>query len=490
MADELNENGLSLDNYATLLGNIQSAMNLIYAPDGNNINFDSETPDGQFTNILAQIGTDIRDLAQEIYNSFNPDNCTGVVQDQRYALNYITRKAGTFTIQDIDITCNKTVALQGLDSEYNNPSAAAYTVSDDGGNLWYLIDSIEIPAGTTRLPFRSQNIGLSQPTIGTINTQVTKVLGVTNVTNAVAPTSLGEAQESDGEFRIRRSRSTAIKGQNNYDIMTGQLLELEGVKDAKVFVNNTGDENVTVTGDADQGVPPYSIWVIVEGGAADDIADIIYHNSAGLPTFGYENQNVSPVIEPTEVTTITVSQQPYTVYFNRNHGVNIYIKFDLKIAEPNVSINIDNIKTDMASNITFKLNQNAETSYITEVAAQSLLKYNANIYALNVQISLGATENTTVTGTGIEAAATDVNIFKSAVNYVDGTYTFVYTNNEWQLNSAAVDLADYGIEITGTPVANDEISVVYAGNWTDFLPATSWLNKFVVAANNIAIIQV
>lgn len=490
MADELNENGLSLDNYATLLSNIQTAMNLIYAPDGNNINFDSETPDGQFTNILAQIGTDIRDLAQEIYNSFNPDNCTGVVQDERYALNFITRKAGTFTIQDIDITCNQTVALQGLDGEYNNPNAASYTVSDDGGNLWYLIDSTNIQAGTTRLPFRSQNIGLSQPTIGTINTQVTKVLGVTNVTNAVAPTSLGEAQESDAEFRIRRSRSTAIKGQNNYDIMTGQLLELEGVKDAKVFVNNTGDENITVTGDANQGVPPYSIWVIVEGGAADSIADIIYHNSAGLPTFGYENQDVSPVIEPTEVTTITASLQPYTVYFNRNHGVNIYIKFDLKIAEQNVNINLDNIKNDMAENITFGLNQNAETSYITEVAAQSLLKYNANIYALNVQISLGATENTTVSGTGIEAAATDVNIFKSAVNYVDGTYNFIYTNNEWQLNSAAVDLADYGIEITGTPAANDEISVVYAGNWTDFLPATSWLNKFVVAANNIAIIQV
>ena len=91
MADELNEKGLSLDSYNVLLSNIQNSMNEIYAFDGDLINFDSETPDGQFTNILAQIGTDARQLAIEVYNSFNPDTCQGVIQDQRYAINYINK---------------------------------------------------------------------------------------------------------------------------------------------------------------------------------------------------------------------------------------------------------------------------------------------------------------------------------------------------------------------------------------------------------------
>lgn len=414
MADELNENGLSLDSYNTLLANIQNAMNTIYAPDGDNINFGSETPDGQFTNILAQIGTDNRNLAQEVYNSFNPDNCTGIVQDWRYAINFITRKGGTYTIQNIDITCNQTVTLQGLDANYDNPDVASYTVSDDAGNLWYLIDTTTLTAGTTSLAFRSQTMGLHQPVVGTITTQVTKVLGVTNVINSTPPTTLGEAQETDAEFKARRTRSTAIKGQNNYDIMNGQLLELDNVVDAKVFVNNTNSTNTDVTGNVNNGVPPYNIWIIVEGGSNDDIANVIYHNSAGLPTFGYAEGSITY----TEVDTITVAGQTFSVKFNRVNPVPLYVRFDLKIAETGISINEDTIKNYIVDNLLFKLNQNAETSYVTEVCAQALLQFNADIYALNVEISL------------------------------DGS------------------------------------------TWTDYLPATSWMNKFVVDKANITINQV
>lgn len=416
MADILNKDGLTLSTYNELLSAIQSAMNSIYATDGDLINFESETPDGQFTNILTQIGSDARQLAIEIYNSFNPDNCSGVVQDQRYALNYITRKSGTYTIQNIDVTCNQTVELQGLDGNYDNPDVASYTVSDDAGSLWYLIDSVTLTEGTTSLPFRSQNLGLVQPTIGTIQNQVTKVLGVTSVNNSVAPTSLGENQESDEEFRIRRTRSTAIRGQNNYDAMNGQLLELAGVIDAKVFVNNTNNTNTDVTGDAGNGVPPYNIWVIVDGGASsDDIANIIYHNSSGLPTFGYENL---PTIEYVEVNTITISGQTYNVKFNRANPVPLYIKFDVKVLEDNFSLADDLVKEYIRDNLIFKLNQPAETSYVTEIASQSLLQFNADIYALDVQLSL------------------------------DGI------------------------------------------TWSDFLPSTSWMNKFVTDETKITITQI
>ena len=236
MPDEITENGLQVDSYNTLLAYIQSGLNTIYAANGNSINFGSETPDGQFTNIIAQIGTDIRELAQEVYNSFDPDKCSGVVQDSRYALNYITRNGGTFTIQNIDVTANQTVTLQGLDANYNETDATAYTVSDNAGNLWYLVDTTTLQPGTVSLPFRSKNLGLVQPTIGTITTQVTTVLGVTSVINSVAPTTLGTEQETDAQFRVRRSRSTERKGQNNIDSMLSQILDLEGVSDATTWV--------------------------------------------------------------------------------------------------------------------------------------------------------------------------------------------------------------------------------------------------------------
>lgn len=381
MADTLDSNGLTLETYNSILAFVQNSMNEIYATDGDLINFDSETPDGQFTNILAQISADARQLAAEIYNSFNPDNCQGTVQDQRYALNYITRKAGTFTIQNIDITVDRTVDLQGLDGDYNSLTATSYTVSDNAGNQWYLIDSTTLTTGTTSLPFRSQALGLVQPTIGTITNQVTKVLGVTNVINSVAPTTLGENEESDLEFRIRRNSSTAIYGQNNYDAMLGQLLQITGVTDARIFVNNTLNANTDVT-DKVGGIPSRTVWVIVEGGANDDIASTIYQNSGGLPTIGDVTIDVP-----------TTSQQIFTVNFDRVNPVPFYIQFDIKntTGTPLTDVQIDNIKTQIVNSLDFGLGSPVETSAITEAAAQALLTYGSGLFALNVEISTDGT---------------------------------------------------------------------------------------------------
>lgn len=361
--------GVQVMDYNTLLANIQNAMNTIYAQDGETLNFDSETPDGQMTNIWAQGGTDNRELALEVYNSFDPDKCSGAVQDSRFALNYITRNGGTFTIQNIDITTNKTVELNGLDGAYNDINAASYTVSDNAGNLWYLIDSVTIQAGTTSLPFRSQNYGLYQPEIGTIVNQVTKVLGVTSVNNSIAPTTLGQNQETDLEFKIRRNRSTAIKGQNNYDAMLAQLLELEGVSDADIHINNTSVTDST-------GTEPYTVWVIVEGGANTDIADVIYQNSSGLPTRGDISIDVP-----------AISGQVFPVKFDRANPVPLYIRFDFRLTVELSAVDLDGIKNDMVENLVYELNESAETSRITEIAAQAIISNGGGGYALNVEIS-------------------------------------------------------------------------------------------------------
>lgn len=374
VTEGVTSNGLEVQSYDDILTNIQDGMNSIYAEDGETINFGSETPDGQVTNILAQLGTDVRELAQGVYNSFDPDKCSGSVQDSRYALNYLFRKGGTFTIQNIDVTVNKTVTLQGLDGSYNDINAASYTVSDNAGSLWYLIDTSTITAGTTSLPFRSQNYGSYQPAIGTITNQVTKVLGVTGVTNSVAATTLGAAQESDLQFRVRRNRSTAVKGQNNIDALLGQILDLDGVTDATTFVN------IPTADDYDSNIPDYAVWTIVEGGANSDIAMAIYQNSTGFPTYGTVSVNVP-----------AVSGQVFEVNFDRANPVALYIQFDLKVVNDTGVQNIDGIKSFIVENLTYGLNESAETSKITSVASEAIVANGGGAYALNVQISLDGT---------------------------------------------------------------------------------------------------
>ena len=207
------------------------------------------------------------------------------------------------------------------------------------------------------------------PVLNTITNQVTKVLGVVSVTNAVAPTSYGQEQETDGQFRVRRNRSTAIRGQNNYDAMNAQLLELNDVTDALVHVNNTGSEDDTETA-------AYTIWAIVEGGANDDIATVIYQNGCGLNTRG-----------AVPVTTRNVAGQVITVNFDRANPVRLYISCDLKVMQVGANINTTNLAELIANNLSFNLSAPAETSYITEVAANQLLSITTGAYILNVQVS-------------------------------------------------------------------------------------------------------
>ena len=351
MTEGISAQGLTLYDYNQTLDSIQGGMNEIYAQDGELINFDSSSPDGQFTNILAQLISDNKELTREVYNSFNPDNCSGTVQDSRYALNYITRNGGTFTIQNIDITVNKTVTLEGLDGRYNDINAASYTVSDDAGNLWYLIDTTSLTAGsTTSLPFRSRLTGAYNPLINTITTQV------------------------DEQFRIRRNRSTTTHGQNNYDAMNAQLLELDGVTDAIVHVNNTS------TDPDGTGTAAYTVWAIVEGGSQNDIATVIYQNGCGLNTRG-----------AVPVSMRNVAGQVITINFDRDNPVRLYLKFDVKITDPNFILNTSNFAELVAEDLSFNLNAPAETSYITEVAANRLLSFGTGAYVLNVQVS---TDNT------------------------------------------------------------------------------------------------
>lgn len=367
--DELNANGLQTKDNLTLVNDLVTNIQNIYSQNGEILNLDSNTPDGQLIQIIAELGTVVRELITEVYNSCDPDKCVGSIQDNRYQINYLTRKTGAYTLQNIAITANKTLTLQGLDAMYNEPEAAAYAVSDDNGNIWYLIDTTTIEAGTTVLEFRAKEQGEIIPVVGTITNQVTIVEGITNVINNVGVTSIGYEEESDSDFRIRRSLSTTTKSENNADAIQSNLLNLDGVIFAYVHQNN---DNIT----DDTGTPPHNIWVIVEGGANKEIAEIIYANMGGSGTRG----SIS-------IPVISSSLQTININFDRATIVPLYIKFDLQTNDI-TEINQEYIKEYIASNLTYNIGENGETSKVGEICANAMLSDGGNGYALNPKISL------------------------------------------------------------------------------------------------------
>lgn len=372
--------GLVLKDYNELLSDFQTAMNEIYAQDGNTINFDSSTPDGQLTNIVAQMGSDIRDFTTSVYNSFNPDNCQGAVQDSRYAINYLNRKAGSFTIQNINVTVDRTVTLSGLDGEGSNPQAVGGFVVSDGSSdgVWYLIDSTTITAGTHSLAFRSKNYGVYSPAIGTITTMVTIVPGVVSVNNVNPPVSIGQDEETDMEFKIRRSRSTVRPAQNNIDALYSEIMNMDTVTDCITWVNNKSTTDAT-------GTPPYTVWVIVEGGSNSDIGEAIYTHSCGLNTRKVDNdQNVT-------VNVYSLAEQQFETNFSRVLETPLYIRFDYEGGSNVDSTFLNALAEKIAENLTYRLNETAETSKVTTVCAECISAMYGEGYALNVEISTDGT---------------------------------------------------------------------------------------------------
>lgn len=81
------------------------------------------------------------------------------------------------------------------------------------------------------------------------------------------------------------------------------------------------------------------------------------------------------------------------------------------------------------------------------------------VYAVPETAFVPATFDIT-TVAGIESASVDVNTWESQASET-GKYTLTYDGADWKYNGNAVDLQDCGITITGTPSADNTITVDY-----------------------------
>lgn len=468
--DFLGYDGLQTKDYNTLLSEIQQFLQTNYSPNGEEISFASNTPDGQFTEILANIGATIRELLATVYNATDPSKCDSTQQDTKYQLNYLFRKGGSWTLQSIDITTDRTVTLPGLDGSFDEENGSAFTVSDDAGNNWYLVDTTTLLAGTSSLEFRAQNQGPINPTIGTITNIVTITSGVLSAINSQGYTVLGAEAESDYDFRIRRDRSVGNTSGNNADSILGNILGLQGVTQCNVWDNDTNSIDST-------GTDAHTLWVIVDGGANDDIAEIIYANKGGQGTRG------SVVVQRE-----THAGQTISIRFDRPNIKALYIKFDIQLISDITLLDNNNIKEYIANNLTYQIGENAETSKVTQVCANALTIDGGDGYALNVEISTGGTATASIVATGITSASVVSSTFQDVIGDTTGTYEFEYTSNGWEYDGSIVQINNYGISYVGNPDEGDKISINYtAGTWTDYIPSASIQDEFITNKNRIYI---
>lgn len=368
MADnEVTSAGLTIQNLNDIIASLEVGFRAIYGAD---INIDSNSPDGQMLNLIAQAKIDVLEVVKQVYNNFDPDQAQGVVLDQRVAINNIRRQGGTYTLQSINITVDRNLTLQGLDADVNDPDGVGYTVSDDAGNQFILTDTTDLTSGTTSLTFRAKENGAVETTPNTITNPVTIILGVTAINNPTGALEVGKNQETDSQLRLRRQRSPANSSNGYLNGLQGFLFDLDGVTDCKVYENDT-----SIT-DSD-GIPGHAIWAIIEGGADSEIADVIYtRKTAGCNMKGDTTYSIT-----------NPAGQIVAIKFDRPNSAELYIKFNIQPTISGQIIDTVAIADYLAENLTYTIGQTADSSDINIFAKAAIASTGASAVPLAILVS-------------------------------------------------------------------------------------------------------
>lgn len=340
MPNSFDENGLQVITQNELVDNLTQSFQTIYGED---INVDSNSPDGQIINIFAQSLEDFYELLSQVNASFDPDQAIGTVLDQRCAINGIQRKGGTYTYVTVDVTVDRSVTLEGLDQV---APEQAYTISDNEGNMFVLSATSSISSGTSALVFRALNVGNVEVLPNTITTPVTIILGVTSVNNPGGALEQGVNEETDAELRERRKQSLSISNQGYTDGLLSALLNIEDVTSANVYQNRGS------TTDSD-GIPGHSIWVVVRGGTNAEIGAVMDNKVPG--GVGMKGS--------TSVAVAQADGSNAVYYFDRPTSELLYASIEVTPLNGQ-AVDYDVLKESIASHFNFAPNQTVDSSSI------------------------------------------------------------------------------------------------------------------------------
>lgn len=348
MSDTFDADGLTIKSESEITEELNEGVAGIYGED---VNVESNSPDGQLIGIFAQAGIDVRELLEKVNSNFDPDQAEGVILDQRAAINGIKRSEGTFTYTPITVVSSKAVSLIGLDDEATEIEPdidGLFTISDDAGTQYYLLDSVGIgSAGSQSLTFRAAELGKVETTANTITNIETVTDGITSVNNPDSATTIGKDEESDAEFKKRRRASTSKSSQGYIDAMYAELSDLENITSVLIEDNDTDSTDA-------YGTAPHTIWVIVEGGDDNEIAEAIYRKKGG--GCGMRGEE--------EVDVTRLDGRIIVIRFDRPTEEDLYIRFTISHADGGV-IDTETIKEEIVSDLLWSVGKPAVASTIT-----------------------------------------------------------------------------------------------------------------------------
>lgn len=331
----INENGLLIDEFSTIYNRLADKFKLIYGQD---INLEQNSPDGQLLGIITNEIYDLQTLILHIYNSFDPDLAQGVELNKLLKLIAQTRRASTKSIVDITIVANANVTLP-----------ADYTIIDENKNEWVINAETTLISGTNIISFNAVNFGAIEASVNTINDVVTVFPEITSVNNPL-PAEIGRDEESDVLLRKRRNNLLSVNSNSTIAGIYSKLFLLDTVTDAVIY------ENATDTYDDTKDLNAHTLWVIIDGGAVDEIAKTIATDKTiGTDLKGTVTEDYIETFLKADGTT---RQYTHTVKFDRPSEIPLYINLIVSKRLPTDIIDIDAIKNKLIEKL-YSINEKA-----------------------------------------------------------------------------------------------------------------------------------
>ena len=240
-------------------------------------------------------------------NQINPNLGGGVFLDGVMALSDLERGAGTPSLVELDLT--------GVAS---TPIPAGSIAQTADGVQFASIDAIVIGSGgTVSGQFQSVEVGPIGAAPNTITNIVSGIIGWETVNNPAAAIP-GQTQQSDPSARTFRRQAIALQGQNTAAAVYSNARAVQGVTSV-AYLENDSNASETIEGIV---LAPNSVWVAVQGGADQDVAEALYKSKTPGAAW-----NGSTTVQVTDAS----SQQTQNVSFQRPTEVQIYVRVTARL---------------------------------------------------------------------------------------------------------------------------------------------------------------
>ena len=307
-------NGFVPKRLADILESITTKVRAIQHPKTGEYPFINESADsifGQFSQIIAEELSICWEEAYKASTQFDPISATGSALRSLVQINGITPSYGANT--EIQMTLGGAAGTV--------IPAESLISNEEGTEVYATTTTVTIPvSGTVTVNAICTADGPNNPEANTIIYIQTPVAGWNSATNT-STIAVGDTADTDEELHIKQQRATSATAYRQVDAIISGLMNVDGVKFARLYVNNT------TTTDA-RGISGKTLAPVVVGGTDEDIANVLRLKIGA--TDNTQGNLATPIVYTGEL------GDTQTIDFYRPTPVPIYIEIDITVTDGTV----------------------------------------------------------------------------------------------------------------------------------------------------------